>query len=49
MPYYKDEKGGLHVLDDPRFEYLLPPGTVPISDEEGKAIEESNKLKETNA
>lgn len=34
MPHYKDTNGKLHFLDDARFEYLLPAGSVPITDEE---------------
>lgn len=34
MPFYKDAQGNLHELDDKSFEYLLPSGSVEITDVE---------------
>ena len=36
--HYKDSKGKLHALDSAEFEYLLPAGSVAITDEEAAAI-----------
>ena len=36
--YYKDLQNNLHVLDSAVFEYLLPAGSVPITDEEAAEI-----------
>jgi hypothetical protein len=38
MPHYKDTGNQLHFLDDTAFEYMLPEGSVQISDEEADAI-----------
>lgn len=38
MPYYKDPSNNVHWLDDTAFEYLLPPGSVPITDVEAQAL-----------
>ena len=40
MPYYKDEIGGIHFLDDASFAYLLPVGCVEISDTEAASAQE---------
>lgn len=34
MPYFKDTENKLHFLDDASFAYLLPTGSVQITDEE---------------
>lgn len=34
MPHYKDPQNRVRHLDDAAFEYLLPPGCVPITDQE---------------
>jgi len=39
MPYYKDSSNGLHHLDDESQEFLLPAGTVRITDAEAHAIQ----------
>lgn len=38
MPHYKDTENKLHWLDDAQYEYLLPPGSVQIADEEADAL-----------
>ena len=38
MPHYKDINGGLHFLDDEIFAYLLPDGSVKITDKEAEAL-----------
>ena len=38
MPNYKDPQGGLHVLDDAAYAYLLPAGCVPITEAEAAAL-----------
>ena len=38
MPHYKDTQNKLHFLDDDSFAYLLPAGSVLISDEEAEAL-----------
>lgn len=38
MSHFKAPDNALHRLDDDRFEYLLPPGSVKITDEEADAI-----------
>lgn len=38
MPHYKDTENKLHWLDDAYYEYLLPPGSVQITDEEADAL-----------
>lgn len=38
MNYYKDLKGKVHALDAVEFEYLLPAGCLPITQEEADAI-----------
>lgn len=39
MPYFKDKTGKLHFLDDAGFAYLLPEGSVEITDEEVAQIQ----------
>ena len=34
MPHYKDTSGNFHFLDSSDYEYLLPDGCVPVTDEE---------------
>ena len=41
MPYFKDTENKLHFLDDVNFEYLLPAGSVEITESEANAIEQS--------
>jgi len=36
--YYKDTANNIHVLDDPRYEYILPSGCVSITQEEAEAL-----------
>jgi len=38
MQYYKDTENKLHWLESTEFEYHLPRGCVPITDEEADAI-----------
>ena len=38
MPHYKDTDNKLHWLDDVAHEYLLPAGSVQITDEEVEAL-----------
>lgn len=38
MPHYKDPDNGLHWIDSPEFEYILPPGSEQITDEEAEAL-----------
>jgi hypothetical protein len=37
--YFKDTNNQLHFLDSAEFEYLLPAGCVPITDEEAQVIQ----------
>jgi len=39
MPYYKDTNSGLHFLDDTAFAYILPDGSVEITDAEARAAQ----------
>ena len=39
MSFFKDPKNNLHFLDDDAFAYLLPEGSVLISDAEAEAIQ----------
>lgn len=41
--FYKDINNQLHWLDSSEFEYLLPEGSVQITDAEADAIREANK------
>ena len=36
--YYKDTNNALHWLDDDAFAYLLPEGSVQITDEEAESL-----------
>jgi len=38
MQYYKDDENKLHWLESTEFEYYLPRGCVPITDEEAEAL-----------
>ena len=38
MQYYKDTENNLHWLESTEFEYYLPRGCVPITDEEAEAL-----------
>lgn len=38
MTHYKDLQNELHVLEDEEFLYLLPEGSIAITDEEAEAI-----------
>jgi hypothetical protein len=37
--HYKAPDNSLHFLNDDSFSYLLPPGSVPISDSEAEALQ----------
>lgn len=41
--FYKNISNQLHWLDSSEFEYLLPEGSVQITDAEAAAIQEANK------
>lgn len=47
MPHYKDTNGKLHFLDDAHYAYLLPPGSVPITDEEAAQISAAASVPES--
>ena len=38
MPNYKDANNKVHFIDSTAFEYLLPTGCVPITDEEAAEL-----------
>lgn len=38
MPYFKDKTNALHFLDDVAFAYLLPEGSIEITQEEADAL-----------
>jgi len=38
MTHYKAPDNSIHFLDDDSFVYLLPAGSVPITDEEAEAL-----------
>jgi hypothetical protein len=38
MTHYKAPDNSVHFLDDDSFVYLLPAGSVPITDEEAEAL-----------
>lgn len=38
MPHYKAPDNSLHFLDDESFVYMLPAGSVQITDEEAEAL-----------
>ena len=39
MPFYKDKNNAVHVLDDAAFAYMLPPGSVEITDAEAEILQ----------
>lgn len=41
--FYKDTNNKLHWLDSTEFEYLLPKGSIQITDAEAAVIQEANK------
>lgn len=41
--FYKDTNNKLHWIDNSEFEYLLPVGSIQITDEEAAVIAETNK------
>jgi hypothetical protein len=41
--FYKDTNNQLHWLDNSEFEYLLPVGSIQITDAEADVISEANK------
>lgn len=43
MPHYKNLDNEIHFLDEERFEYILPPGCVKITDEEAISINAAKK------
>lgn len=49
MFYYKDLQDNLHALDSVEFEYLLPTGTVQITEEEMHNIRAAKVLAAQNA
>lgn len=38
MPYYKAPDNSVHFIDSIEFEYLLPEGSIQITDEEAEAL-----------
>ena len=38
MPYYKAPDNTVHFLDNPEFEYLLPHGSLKITDKEADGL-----------
>lgn len=38
MPHYRAPDNSVHFLDNARFSYLLPAGSVPITDEQAEAL-----------
>ena len=38
MPNYKSPDNAVHFVDSAEYEYLLPAGSVPITDEEAEAL-----------
>jgi hypothetical protein len=38
MPQYKDPENNLHFLDSSDYEYMLPAGSVQITDAEAEAL-----------
>ena len=42
MSFFKDPQNNLHFLDDDAFAYLLPEGSVLISDAEAEAIQSAD-------
>jgi hypothetical protein len=43
MSFYKDPENKLHFIDSQEFEYLLPVGSVSITDEEAEEIRIENE------
>jgi hypothetical protein len=43
MPHYKDVENKLHYLHSTKSEYLLPAGSVQITDAEAEAIRSAEK------
>jgi hypothetical protein len=43
MSYYKDTNNKLHLLEDDAYAYLLPNGSVQITETEANAIREANQ------
>lgn len=41
MPNFKDTKNNLHHLDDAQFIYLLPEGSLEITDEEAEQVRQA--------
>ncbi len=41
MKNYVDTNGSVHAIEDEAFAYLLPAGSVPITDEEAAAIRQA--------
>ena len=48
MPYFKDATSKLHFLEDESFAYLLPVGSVKITDKEAQKIIEQNNTVQQN-
>ena len=44
MPHYKAPDNSFHFLDDDSFAYLLPAGSVPISNTEAEALRPKTEL-----
>ena len=44
MPHYKDQENKLHWIDLSEHEYLLPAGSVQITDEEAEALRPKTEL-----
>jgi len=42
MSHFKDTNNQLHFLDNDDFAYLLPAGSVKVTDDEAKAIQLAN-------
>lgn len=38
MPYYKSPNGAVHILEDAAFVDLLPPGSLPITQQEAEEL-----------
>lgn len=46
MPYYKDTENKLHFIDDAQYEYLLPAGSVQITDAEAEQIQSAQVVEQ---
>jgi hypothetical protein len=44
MSHYKAQDNSVHFLDSAEFEYLLPAGSVAITDEEAEALRPKTEL-----